>query len=107
MRFVALDLSLAIIRQLEPIVRALRLHDRKLVAQLQQAATSVSLNLGEGSRRQGRDRKHFWNIASGSNEEVRTALHVAVAWRYLDERKLEAVLADIDTLQRILWKITR
>ena len=107
MPFLALDLSLQIIRQLRLLVRRIRTHDRKLATQICDAASSVALNLGEGNRRQGRDRKHLWTIASGSAEEVRTALRVAEAWGYLGEQQSGSVLTDLDRLQRFLWKLTR
>ena len=107
MRFFALDLAIDIIRQLRPLERTLRIHNRKLANQMSEASSSIALNLGEGNRRWGRDRKHLFSIASGSTEEVRTALRVAVARGELQEQKAAQVLADIDHLQAILWKLTR
>ena len=106
MRFLALDLSLVIIEQLEPLVRTLRTRDRRLASHICDAASSVSLNLGEGSRRRGRDRTHLYRIAAGSAEEVRIALRVAVAWRHIDPKKTEAVLSDLDRLLAMLWGLT-
>ncbi len=107
MSFLALDHSVGIVRQLRPLVASVRRHDSRLAAQLRDAGSSVALNLGEGNRRQGRDRGHLWRIASGSAEEVRTALRVAEAWGYVDAAETTAVLADIDRLQAMLWKLTR
>jgi len=103
MHFLALELSIHIIEKLRPLVRTLRTHDRKLTAQITTAASSTSLNIAEGSRRRGQDRRQHYRIASGSNEEVRTALRVAVAWGYLEKRRTAEVLSGIDRLQRILW----
>ena len=105
MRFFALELSLEVVRKLRVLVPAIRVRDRKLFSQICTAASSISLNLGEGSRRKGQDRKHFWRIASGSAEEVRTALRVAVAWGYFAGSKVEDLLTDIDKLQAILWRL--
>ena len=102
MRFVALELSLEVIRKLRVLLPAVRGRDRKLFTQISTAASSVSLNLGEGSRRKGQDRVHLWRIASGSAEEVRTGIRVAVAWGYFHESKGTDVLADIDRLQRLI-----
>ena len=106
-RFIALELALEIIRKLRPIVRKIRTRDRRLATQLSDAGSSGALNLGEGVRRTGKDRIHLWNIASGSEEEVRTALRVASAWGYVEDHEIEVVLGDIDRLQRIVWKMTR
>ncbi len=105
MRFDALELALVIIALLRRILPAIRRHDSKLTNQLRDAGSSVALNLGEGSRRRGRDRLHFFTIASGSAEEVRTALRVALAWGYVTEHSVRESLEDIDRLQSILWKL--
>ena len=107
MRFEALELSLDTIRNgLRPIVPTIRRRDPKLATHIRDAANSVSLNLGEGSRRQGADRIQHWNIASGSAEEVRTALRVADAWAYIAETRTTTAQSQIDHLQAILWKLT-
>ena len=103
MRFIALELSLQIVRKLRVLVPLIRRHDRKLFTQISTAATSVSLNLGEGSRRVGNDRTHLFRVASGSAEEVRTAIRVAEAWGYFDESRAGDVLDDIDRLQRLIY----
>ncbi len=106
MGFLALDHTFSIVRQLRPLVSSIRRHDSKLAAQLRDAGSSVALNLAEGNRRQGRDRGHLWRVASGSAEEVRTALKVAAAWGYIDASQIDSVLADVDALQAMLWKLT-
>ena len=105
MRFEALELALGIIAQLRKILRTIRRHDSRLANQIRDAGSSVVLNLGEGSRRRGRDRSHLFSISAGSAEEVRVALRVAQAWGYLTETSLRDILEDIDRLQRILWKL--
>ena len=107
MRFFALELALQLVRSLPHPVRKTRIHDRRLADQVTSARSSIALNLGEGNRRAGKDRKHLFRVASGSAEEVRTALRVTVAWGHLQAPALEAVLDDIARLQRILWKLTR
>ena len=107
MRFYALDLSLHVISLLRELLPSIRTRDPKLAKQIREAGSSIALNLAEGNRRQGWDRIHLWNIASGSAEEVRTALKVAVAWGYLSERAVTEALRRIDSLQAILWKLTR
>ena len=107
MRFHALELALLIIAILRQVLPSIRKRDPRLATHLREAGSSVALNLGEGNRRQGRDRAHLWRIASGSAEEVRTALRVAVAWGYLGEKTIAEALARIDSLQAMRWKLTR
>ena len=107
MRFIAMDLAVSIISQLRRIVPIIRRNDRKAAEQMDEASTSIALNLGEGNRRQGRDKKYLFTVASGSAEEVRTALLVSIAKGNLTEKGVEKVLDDIDHLQAILWKLMR
>ena len=107
MRFHALELSLLIIDDLASILPLVRRRDGRLACQIRDAGSSIALNLAEGNRRQGRDKIHLWNVASGSAEEVRTALRVAVAWGHLERARVAQVLGRIDHLQAMLWKLTR
>lgn len=107
MRFNALELALGVIALVRKLLPSIRQRDPRLASHIRDAASSVALNLGEGNRRQGRDRVHLWNVASGSAEEVRTALRVAVAWGYLGDKAVRDTLGRIDHLQAILWKLTR
>ncbi len=67
---------------------------------------SIALNLSEGRQRDGRDRLHHFRIAAGSADESRTALKLAKAWAYVPSSKLEAVLARLEDIISILWKLT-
>jgi four helix bundle protein len=107
MRFEALELALCIISNLKKLLPAIRRRDPRLATHIRDAGSSAALNLGEGNRRHGRDRIHLWCIASGSAEEVHTALRVAVAWGYLNNNSVDETLRRIDHLQAILWKLTR
>ena len=80
------------------------LHDPDLADQLRRAASSMVLNIGEGSRRQGRDRMNRYRIAAGSAAETRDALAVARAWGYVDS--IEAPLEALDRVLAILWVVT-
>jgi len=103
MRFEALEISIAVIESLRGPLAALRLRDPDLHQQIRRAASSVPLNLAEGSRRAGRDRLHHFRIASGSAEEVRTALRVAAAWGDLSRDQIAPALALLDRSLRLLW----
>jgi four helix bundle protein len=76
----AYDVSLDLVRALRSVVPVLKKHDRDLASQLQRAATSVALNIGEGRDRSGGDQRRLYEIAAGSASEVHAALDTAEAW---------------------------
>ena len=77
---VAYDVSLELVRELKDVVAVLKKHDRDLANQLQRAASSVCLNVGEGRDRSGGDQRHSYELAAGSASEVNAALELAAAW---------------------------
>ena len=104
--FEAFGVALCLIRSLRPVLATIRQHDKKLAAQLENAANSVGLNLCEGRRRTGGDRLHFWRIAGGSADEVRAGLYLAEAWGHVDAAAVLPCLAHTDSLLAITWKLT-
>jgi four helix bundle protein len=102
--FIAYNLSLDLIRQLRPIVPAIRKFDRELADQLRDAATSVSLNLAEGRRRAGGDQRRHYEFAHGSASEVLGALDVADAWGWAVDSRAPRVT--LDRLLGMLWNLT-
>ena len=60
MAFQVLEISFSIARDCRGLVQTLRRLDPDLCSQLQRAVSSVALNLSEGSRREGRDRRHHY-----------------------------------------------
>jgi four helix bundle protein len=105
MAFVAYDLSIDLIRGLRGPLAKIRRHDADLTKQLSRAASSVALNLAEGSGRAGADRRHLYRIALGSLHEVRAALDVATAHGWLDDDRARE--ADIARLGRLLNGLVR
>jgi len=106
MRFLTLELSLEIISSLRIPVRKLRSFDSKLADQVCRAGSSISLNIAEGNRREGKDEMHLWRIAAGSADEVRTALRVAEAWGYLGDKDTRKPLELLDRCLAMLWRLT-
>ena len=106
-RFEALEIALAAVRSLRPILPSIRQSDPRLATHIRDAGSSMALNLGEGNRRAGRDKTHLWRIASGSAEEVRTALRVAIAWGYVEEARVARALDRIDRFQAMVSRLTR
>ena len=105
--FIALELSLDVIASLRTIVNALKTRDRELHDQIRRAASSICLNLAEGRRRSGCDRLHFWRVAAGSADELRTALRVAEAWGILEPEATLSAHRLLDQVLAILWRVTR
>ena len=75
--FDVLEVSLEMIGALREPVRRLQSGDRDLARQVRRAASSVTLNIAEGQKRAGADRRHSWRVACGSADEVRVALRTA------------------------------
>jgi len=105
--FDALEVSLAAVAALRAPARAVRAADADLYRQIRRAGSSLPLNVAEGSRRVGKDRKHLWRVAAGSADEVRVALRTAVAWGDMDPSLTEEPLRLLDRVVAMLWKMTR
>jgi four helix bundle protein len=103
--FVALDVSYRLIEALSTIVPAIERRDRDLADQIRRAATSVSLNLAEGSCSTKGNRHRHFSIAHGSASEVKAGLCVAKAWGWIDGS--ERALSVLDRLLGLLWGLTR
>ncbi len=99
------EVSLSVIRKLRVVVSAIERFDSDLAKQLRRAASSVTLNLAEGSGSQGRNRNARYFNALGSAREVRACVHVAIAWGYVesvDEKMLDEIERIIATLIRLI-----
>ena len=83
-QFIAYQVSLELVRALTPVIRRIERCDKDLARQLRRAASSVVLNLAEGSHSDGGNRRARYFTAAGSAKETQAALHVAVAWGYAD-----------------------
>jgi len=105
MTFDAYDVSLELVRELAPIVPAIKKHDRDLADQLRRAASSIVLNISEGSGRAGGDRRRSFEIAAGSAREVLAALDTCAAWGWVVDGKRPREL--LDRVLAMLWRLTR
>ncbi len=103
--FIALSVSVLVIRSLRGVVDGLRKRDASLADQVQRAASSAALNVAEGAKRAGRDQLHLYRIAAGSAAEVRAALAVAEAWGHLDGVALASALELLDRQAALLHRL--
>ena len=83
------------------VIAKVQRFDGKLADQLRRAASSVHLNIGEGARRSGGNRRLHYEIAYGSAGEVKAALEVAQLWGWLDAQS--ELLSIIDRLLGLLY----
>ena len=85
--FIAYEVSLDLIRSLRDVVPLIKKFDKDLADQLHRAATSVTLNLGEGARSTSGNQRVRYESAHGSAIEVKAALAVAASWGWIDDAK--------------------
>ena len=105
MAFDAHDRTLDLIRALAPLRIKIAEYDPDLAKQLRRAANSILLNIDEGARRIGRDRKNRFRAALGSTDEVRGATEAIVAWGDLGRGDIAAALAAVDRVRAILSRL--
>ena len=104
MPFLALDLSLDLIRNLRPTIELLRRKSPRLRRQLEDSLAGIVQNVCEGSGRFGGDRPQLYRYALGSLREVTGILLAAVAFGWLDEVPLAG---ERDRLGAILYALQR
>ncbi len=95
--------ALETVRSLAPVVREVSAHDPDLGRQLRRAASSIVLNIAEGSGpRDGNSRLRL-RTALGSTRETLAALELAAGWGYIarDERTMDALDRIAATLHKL------
>jgi len=103
--FIALDVSLSLIKTLRPIIQRLERRNPAMAKQLVNAASSVALNLAEGSQRRGKDQPHLYRIAAGSASEARTAVQVSRSLGWLDGLDLREIDELFDRQAAVLYRL--
>jgi four helix bundle protein len=96
------DVILDLLRQMKPLVATIAEHDVDLARQLRRAATSMLLNVAEGSGSRAGTRRQRYHDALGSARESAACLDAADALGYC---ALDAAVRD--RLDRIVATLTK
>ena len=97
---------ISFLHDLRAIVAQIELHDRDLARQLRRAASSIALNVSEGSGCNGGTRRERYRNALGSARETGACIDVAQALGYVDE--VDPTLLDaLDQIRATLFRVVR
>jgi four helix bundle protein len=107
MAFIVAELSIELIEKLRPLVLRIRARDKSLADQIQRAASSIALNIGEAAYSDPGNRRARLHTAAGSAGETLAAVRVAIAWGIVARADGEAAVALLDRILPMLWKLTR
>jgi len=106
MKLEVLNVAIAAIALLRPIVVRIKKHDRTLARQITDAANSSVLNIGEGALSDAGTRRSRYHSAAGSANEVRVGVLAAVRWGYISDAAATQVLEHYDRVVAMLYKLT-
>jgi four helix bundle protein len=106
MRMQVHEMALAIVESLAPILPLIQRQDRALALQLRASASSMVLNIAEAEYSDPGNKRARLFTAAGSANESRSAVRVAMAWRYVAKERTTEVLAQFDQVMAILWRLT-
>jgi four helix bundle protein len=77
-----------------------------IAAQIRRAVISIPANIAEGCGRSSRKETiRFLQIAAGSAAEAESHLEIARALSYVNVRQYQALLGDLDAIQRMLRRL--
>ena len=96
-----------IVRELWPVVEAVKERDAKLADQMRRAAQSVVLNIAEARGNDGGNTRLRFATACGSAKEVRAALDVASDWGYIEAQMAMELDRRLDRVCAITWVLSR
>ena len=107
MSLIVADLSIELIEKLRPLVPRIKARDKSLADQIQRAASSIALNIGEAAYSDPGNRRARFHTAAGSAGETLAAVRVAVAWGIVTSADGEAAVALLNRILPMLWKLSR
>jgi four helix bundle protein len=96
--------SLSMLRGLKNVVDAIERRDRDLARQLRRAASSVTLNIAEGSYARGGNRQSLYNVALGSAKETRACIDVAMMLGYVTSFDAQ-IDSDLNSICAVLYRL--
>jgi four helix bundle protein len=89
---------------LRPVIEQIERNDRDLGNQLRRCASSVALNMAEGSGSRGGNRNVRYRSALGSTRETMACLDVAVALGYVES--IDARIREsLESVRRVLTSV--
>jgi four helix bundle protein len=97
---------IGVLGMLRGVLTQIEKHDRDLGNQLRRAASSVALNIAEGSGSHGGTRLARYRTALGSARETGACLDVAVALGYVEEVD-SGLLSQLDRVRAMLATLVR
>jgi four helix bundle protein len=98
---VATDAAVAAIRLTAQLPRGFG----DLASQIKRAATSVLLNIAEGTGRRGGDGRYHFTVAYGSAREVKAALTLVGRLQLLDRQTVADCWLRMDRVASMLWSL--
>jgi four helix bundle protein len=100
------ETSLSVLRGLRNVIAVIERRDCDLARQLRRAASSVTLNIAEGSYARGRNRQVLYNVALGSAKETRACIDVAMSFGYVSSFDAQ-IDAELHSICAVLYRLTR
>ena len=101
------DRARGVVRELQPLLHAIREEDKSLADQLKRAAQSVVLNIAEARGNDAGNARARFSTACGSAKEVRAALNLATDWGYIETRMATRLDERLDEVCAITWCLGR
>jgi four helix bundle protein len=78
---------------------------KSIADQVIRSASSMAANLAEGHGRTGRDRLHFWRIASASAKEADSHLRLLEKAGAINGSKAEQTIETFDEVRAMTWRL--
>ena len=97
--------ALEVCRRLGALDPSLRRRSRELADQVQRAAMSMMLNLGESRGNQLGNCRLRLETAAGSAAELRGAARFGAIWGLIDRELADSIDRDLDRVAAMLWKM--
>jgi four helix bundle protein len=106
-KFETYEVAPEFVRSLRPLIEKIGRQSRKMKDQLVEASGSVPMNVAEGRRRMGGDRRYHYTVAAGRTDESVTILQIAEAHGWVTKDEIAYSLGLGDRELAMLWKQTR